>query len=86
MRGSGRHRTRGNLKIEVRVINAIRTLIPKVILKLLKITSSLLTFVELLPFSNLSANTLFLAGSFNISLHITSCVAKAFLKLSQQRK
>lgn len=46
----------------------------------------LLTFVELLPFSNLSANTLFLAGSFNISLHITSCVAKAFLKLSQQRK
>ena len=46
----------------------------------------LLTFVELLPCSNLSADALFLAGSLNISLHITSCVAKALFKLSQQRK
>lgn len=47
---------------------------------------NLLTFVEILPFSNLSANALFLASSFNINIHITSCVTKALFKLAQQRK
>jgi len=83
MRRVGRHRTRRKLKIEV--IDTIPALM-KVILKPLTITSSLLTFVELLPFSNLSADAFFFAGSTNVSLHITSCIAEAFFKLSQQRK